>query len=668
MSTPQRVWHYVKPNETTRLPRRHVFLDTEPYTSIVDGGHEQRWALAVACFRVARPDRKPHEHWSTWDDPEIMWKEVSEWCGASGRTVLWTHNLGYDSRIAEMFTELPRQGWRLEAHNLTNHGTWLVWRRNRATLTMVDSASVFPTTLAQVGKTFGLGKRPLPGPGSGGVGLYSRCWQDVVILRQAVVSYLEWLESEDLGNWQLTGAGQSWAAFRHRFMDRRLLVHDDPEALAAERKAMWTGRCEAYWHGEINFQVVDEWDFSLAHARVARAVAVPVRFLGPMPEGYDWMAALRSQSTAILAEVVVTVGVPVVPTMDNGRIVWPVGTFTTTLWDVEISEALSVGASVTLVRGWLYHKAPALKKWADWVISNLESVVDSDGDWRYTVWKHWVRALPGRFAMTHRTWTEVATTPEPAARTFQLWDATTGKTTTAVHIGQTLWEDAGSVEWANSMPMVTGYIQAVCRVWYWRLYREAPPNAVLYGDTDSVLTTDRHRVAMQAVADAHPEWGLRLKRVWQGFAVWGPRQIRTGQRLRVAGLKSSAERTGPAEYIYEAWETLEGALAKGHPGAVVVRDRRWTIKGTDHRRVGPALGWTEPVRLPRPAPSERQRQEETHDGQARRPPGQAERRWSLPRPAPPGGPPAEPAGRHPAGAPEVVGQASTAARARPGVT
>lgn len=405
---------------------------------------------------------------------------------------------------------------------------------------------------------------------------------------------------------------------------------------------MWTGRCEAYWHGELRFQVVHEWDLSLAYPRIARDTNVPVRLLGPMPDDYPWVQQLASVGTAILAECTVTTSVPVVPTVHDGRIVWPVGTFTTTLWDVELREALDGGATVTIHRGWLYHKAPALKKWGDWVIEQLESMGDGNGGWLYIVLKHWARALIGRFAMTYTRWEEWATHPLPYVRAMPVYDRTTGETFRTVQIGHTIWRDGGQEEWSNSMPMVTGYIQACARVRLWRMIQEAPEGSVLYVDTDSVLVTDMHSAALAEVAARHPEWGLRLKRSWQGFAIWGPRQIRTGQAIRVSGLPKRAVRTGKLDFEGEVWETLEGALSRGHGASVHIRERRWQIRGVDHRRVGPPIGWTVPHRLPYPGAVQATSTEEDTDGQQR--PGQR-----LPGSAP-GARPGELSGQR--GAPE----------------
>jgi hypothetical protein len=594
-----RTWHYIKPNETTKVPRRLIFLDTESHQQRSALGHVQTWALAVACYRSQRPDRKPVEQWETYDDPEILWKAVDAWVGSSGRTVLWTHNLGYDARIAEVFEILPALGFELVAHNLVGKGTWLMWRRGRASLTMVDSASVFPCELVRLGVYAGLPKLPLPPSSAAGVGLYSRCWRDVEILRHSVLEYLHWLETEDLGNWQLTGAGQSWATFRHRFMDRRLLVHDDQAAIEAERRAMWTGRCEAYWHGEIAYQVVHEWDLTLAYARIAQTINVPVRLVGPMPDDYDWRKVLGSERTALLAECEITTEVPVVPASVDGRIIWPVGTFTTTLWDVEIAEAIDAGATVTVHKGWLYYKAPALKKWADWLIEQLDNLKDMTDHWLYIVLKHWARALIGRFAMTYTKWEEYAYAPTPAVRAHPVYDGDTGETFRVVQIGRTMWRDVGIREWSESMPMVTGYIQAACRVRLWRIIAGSPTGSVLYADTDSVLVADMHSSALSTLAAAHPEWGLRLKRSWQGFAVWGPRQIRTGPSVRISGVARHAVRSGPMTFEGQVWETLDGAIKRGHSSTVEVRDRTWLIKGVDYRRHGTGFGWTHPHRLPR---------------------------------------------------------------------
>lgn len=589
----------MKANEACRVPRRHIFLDTEAGTERLASGHRQTWRCAVACYRVAEKGRPARERWAEYDQPAHLWREVDVHCGRSARTVLWAHNLGYDVRISDAFRYLPALGWKLVAHNLVSRGTWFRWVKGRATLMMVDSGSVYPTTLAKVGAAFGMGKLDLPDEDDSMAAWMARCRRDVEILRQGVVTYLDWIEAEDLGNWQVTGAGMASTVYRHKFMTYNILVHGDAQALAAERRALWAGRCEAYWRGEMPRQVLHEWDFSLAYARLCRTLPLPVRYLGPMPAGYDWMGVLQSERTALLAEIDIQTDVPVVPAEVDGRIAWPIGRFRTVVWDLELAAAIEAGAKVTVIRGWLYRTRPALAAWADWIVSTLDGVHGECPAWLEIVLHSWSRSVIGHFAMTYSGWEQYAESPIVDVRQSTCYDRRTGETSTLLQVGTTVFESTGRQESPNSCPAITGYVQSAQRVRMWRVLRALPKEAVLYVDTDSVLCTDKWMSTVDAVAKSTVGDGLRVKRSWQGFSIWGPRQIVTGTLVRVSGLPKKARRVDRTHFDGEIWESVSAALRRGDPAAVVTRDRQWTIRGVDHRRVGPDLGWTHPIRIER---------------------------------------------------------------------
>lgn len=560
-------------------------------------GAEQRWRLGVACFVVAEKGAQKRERWSDYTDPRKLWQDASDFCRRDTRTILWAHNLGYDARISGVFEHLPSLGWRLVAHNITAKGTWLEWRRDGATLVMACSTTVFAQKIARLGQWFGLGKVYVDMSEEDDAVWLARCRQDVEILKTAMLSYLKWLEEADLGNWQMTGAGQSWAAFRHRFLTHKMTIHDDEDALTAERRAMWAGRCEAYWRGEIKAQTVVEYDFTQSYVTIARDNPVPVKLLGPMPRNYDWRRIVDSPSSALLAEVEVETDAPVLPATQNGRILWPVGRFTTTVWDVELKAAIAEGAKITVKRGWLYRLQPALREWATWTINQLESPDRDVPAWQKSVLKHWSRALIGRMAMTYNSWEEFGTVPFQGVKRSRLVDLDTNEEYDLMQVGYDVWADAGRVESPNSMPMVTGYIQAIARVRLWRVMRELPPNVLLYVDTDSLLTTQQHQHVIEKIASSPIGEGLRLKRSWDGFAIYGPRQVVTGPQVRVSGVPSDARQSERGKYRGVVWDTLPGALNRGHTDRVIIRDREWHITGTDHRREGTGFGWTRPIRI-----------------------------------------------------------------------
>lgn len=593
----ERAWHYIKRNETTRQPRRHIFIDTEARIRKEGATHEQEWRLGVAIYASGAKGRRYTTEARDYDKADALWADVSAFSRAETRTVLWAHNLGYDARISRMFTILPQLGWNLTGHAISSQSTWFEWKRDKATLLMCDSTSVFPTTIAQMGKWFGFTKPEIALDAGTDADWLNRCRVDCNILATAVLAYLDWLETEDMGNWQMTGNGQSWAAFRHKFLTHNMCVHDDEEALKAERRAMWTGRCEAYWLGEWRNEQLYEFDFTTAYARIARDSALPVKLLGKLPDGYDWNRILSSEKSALLAQVRVTTREPVVPAEHGGRILWPVGTFETILWDVEINALLNVGARIEYLQGWAYRKAPALAAWGTWILDQLGSDDKDVSAWQKSILKHWSRALIGRMAMTYRQWEEYATMPGSDVKSGAFYDRDTGEEFDYMQIGKTLWRDAGRVEWSESMPMVTGYVQAIARVQLWNILKEMPERSVLYVDTDSLFVTRQHVETMGDIANRISGGSLRLKRVWDGFSIYGPRQIVTGPQTRVSGLPKRAIRVAKREFEGETWDTLRGALKRGNLGTVITRERRWHIDGVDHRRKGRGFGWNEPVSL-----------------------------------------------------------------------
>lgn len=584
--------HYVRPNETTRIPRRHIIFDTEARRSVTEDGEVQTWRCAAATFLAAEGRREPETRHGWYDDPLALWEDVSGHARPRKRTVCWAHNLAYDLRLAAAFTHLPALGWELVDVNVAQHGCWVKWRRDTATLVMIDSTSVWPCSLDDIAHDLGLAKTALPDDDAPDADWRARCETDVVILTAAVRDYLAWIETDDLGNWQMTGAGQAWATWRHKFYTHRVLVHDDDDALAAERRAMWTGRAEVWRWGEAPPGGVYEYDLSAAYARLARDFEVPVRLVASVGACSEDRWEKLTRHYAVLADVTVTTDVPSVPAYLDGKIVWPVGTFTTTLWDCEVRQARDYGGTVEVRRAWTYLKAPALREWAGWVLSELDPTTATLTPLRRRVVKHWSRALIGRFAMRYRRWEPWGTAPDDALALLDGTDLRTNEGYQLMRAGRQILARTGMEEGEGSVPAITGYIMALARCRLWHLMAYLGEANVLYVDTDSVMIAADQRPRVEQFVRANEPWGLRLKRAWPSATFYAPRQIVLGRKPRVAGIPRTAAHTGPGTFTGEVWQSLEGAMRRGNGEQVVIRNRLWRLRGTDSRRLHLAGGLT----------------------------------------------------------------------------
>ncbi len=133
--------HYVTKNHTTRLPRAYVYLDTEARRDVRGKREVQTFRLGVIAHDRKRKngDGWHEREWLRATDIGTLWAGIVSCCRPRTRTVLVAHNLGYDLRVSGAFTQLPDRGFRFVAGNISDRGSWFIFRNGDRTLCCVDT-------------------------------------------------------------------------------------------------------------------------------------------------------------------------------------------------------------------------------------------------------------------------------------------------------------------------------------------------------------------------------------------------------------------------------------------------------------------------------------------------------------------------------------------------
>ena len=395
----------------------------------------------------------------------------------------------------------------------------------------------------------------------------------------------------------MTGPAQAMASFRHRFLETRsLLVHRDEEALRAERRAAWSGRCEVRRHGKV-FGPIQEWDFELAYLNLAHDMELPVRLYATKARLSIPQLRQYSRRACILADVTIETNHETVPTLVDSRTAWPVGSFRTTLWDNEILAAVDRGANVTVERAWFYRKHPVLRGWARWLLDELAKPPGVRDELIALMHKNWARALVGRFGLRYPQWSQAATLPYSEVEYVPFYDIDTGEEGAYLQAGNQLLERCGLSESANSMPAIMGYIMAGARIRLLEAIEAAGENHVLYLDTDALLVDRIGGDNLAAWSDTEAGRGLRLKSSYATATFKAPRAVKIGGEVRVAGMPKGAVRSGKDKYDVTIWEGMSQSLRMRRPGEVRLRNRSFELKAPDRRRIHLANGQTKPLTL-----------------------------------------------------------------------
>lgn len=598
--------HYLQPLQKTALPARHVIFDTETQLTRRAGALEHRYATgAVGGFVF--PDGAPSIAGTISETPELLWESITGACRKGARTVAWAHNLSFDLRVSEALRWLPRQGFHLQGIVLERTASWASWTsKEHGSLICCDLYAWLPRTLDDIAREMGVSRETWDGERYAAATLpelQARCVGDVQVTRQAVQALLAWLQAEDCGPFRLTGSGQAHACWRKRFgagktqnvvegQNPGVWVHGDPALRQIEREAMWTGRCEAWRHGEIDGPLY-EYDMNLAYCRIAATHPLPVHYRGEHGLiGYEQFKTMLTEGYAVLAEVDVhDIDIPVVPARVGERMIWPVGEFSTVLWDPEVC-LLGEYAAFTIKRCWTYHTGPALKPMAEWIIHGLGNA-DTPAPIRLLL-KHWARALIGRMALRYRRWEPYGDMPDLDCLLWVGHDED-GLPVENLQVGHERFTLAELEETETSVPQITGWVMSQCRAQLWGAVQVAGAHNILYMDTDSLLVNVPGHMALQQ--SFYMLDSLEKKAKWDHATIHGPRNIELDQDRRLSGVPRQSVRKGPLEWEGTVMRGVKESIVRGELDHVAQLDRTYHVNTTDPRRERYPDGSTRPYRL-----------------------------------------------------------------------
>jgi hypothetical protein len=595
--TPRDPEHYLSPITTTTIPKRLMYLACATQTTTEQGSLVTRWAGGALGRTHYTSDDGIRKDVMSWFDNAIdLWHYADTFC-KDKRVVLWAYDLAEQLRVSQGLVHLPELGWHLDKIVLEKTSAWAQFRDGQRSLMMVDLKSWAPVPFGRLASDVGFTDVRDRSFTAGEMYNSNVAKWRCGVVRDAVAQLLRWLDSEQLGQFRPTGSGQSYAAFRRKFMSHRLLVHDDTQRLQAERAAMWTGRCEAWKHGKHDVGPFVEYDMNAAYCTIGRDCEVPTEatYSGFLRGPYDIDKLMDNYS--VLAQVTVTTDIPVIPTRMGGRTVWPVGTFSSWIWDPELRLALKYCSKVHIHGVYTYIRKPALYKFCKWVLDGLNTSDPISGPVHKHVLKHWSRCLVGRLGLRYRAWERFGTQPDQDLRLITFLDMDEGVSTDMLVAGYDRFVLADLTESADSMPQIPSWVMSECRRRLWEAMIGVGLCNVMYVDTDSIIVRTRDAASLVG-ADAvfeSPLWGQKGE--YSRVTIHGPRNLVCESTRRISGVPLTARQTAPLEFTGEVMRSIKESMKAGELDCVAHIPRKFVLNAPDLRRQHLPNGTTVPFEV-----------------------------------------------------------------------
>lgn len=594
--------HWLRENALSRSPHRLLVVDTE--TLIPDDADPDRQVLRLWCATLIRRhgiDRRAprREHFRGHTTAELV-----TLIGRLARSdhALWivTHNLAFDLAVTELPVRLAEAGWRITEAALTTDSPWCRLARRSHRLTIADSWSWLPTSVAWLGKLVGIPKVALPERDDPEGAWWERCETDVAIVARALGSAMDWWDEHELGNWSLTGPATGWSSYRHRKPRPRVLVVPDDELRALELRAVTGGRREVRRLGELPAGSYADLDLATAHLTAMAGLALPMRRL----DRFDSLAldhhALDSTIEDVLAEAELETTSPRYPWSGPGGLWFPVGRFRTLLAGPELREARARGELRSIGPGVRYIMTPHMADWALWLAGLLDEANPEVPPSVRLLAKHWSRCVPGRWAGHTSEIVERTPDPRPGWQVESLYLMPERRPADLLRIGGERWTILRD-EWADdAFPAILAWIQSATRVAIGRLVDMLGP-AVLTVNTDGALVdlAELGRLegpaAMADIGRAGPTlraldawcaatdpilepFTVRIKKAARRVTIYSPQHVILDGERRLSGIPKRAVRLADGRYSFTTWPNLRVQIERTEGAGYRTVERKVAVK------------------------------------------------------------------------------------------
>lgn len=639
-----RPYHYLRPLLRTTTPASLIFADTETFPVKVPELHRTvRHHLRLWCAKAIRYEdgKESRVQWGSGNTAGNFWSFVHSRADNKRPVWIFFHNAGFDLTILnfwqcaiegdfefKQFPKKPRKNKKGEpmpswvgAAVLNDPPTILKFRSPGTTKTfiVVDTFNYFRTSLDEIGKSIGhrKGKRP-PYSAPNRVWL-DYCTGDVKTLEKAVLTLLDLVRTENLGDFAYTIASQAMNAFRSRFMptETPILIHGNKEAIDLERESYHGGAVHCWYVGKVcksnqshthkgergkdipclpsPVYVLDVQSF---YPSIMATQHFPYRldkvYFGPTWDQFQ--TAMAGQG--VIAAVTLECSPPGFPVTREGRTYYAAGRIKTVLCKPELERALQENAIASVWAMATYKTAPIFNEFVNYFFRLRKEYEASGNDAFAYACKLMLNSLYGKFGQRRFRWENKPGVIPPIP--FGYWwerpkDSPEFKCYRALCWLPQLQQEAG--EHIDSFPAIAAYVTSYGRERILKLASVAGIENCYYSDTDS-LHVNREGFVRLTSDDEICEGTLgklRIVETAQRAEYRGYKDYSLNGREVIAGIKADAKKKAKGKYQQTQFQRLASILEGNELDSVAVQVI--TIPKGDRTPIG-AIGDDGRVQIP----------------------------------------------------------------------
>lgn len=619
-----RIPHIMKTRKTIHHPSNFFFFDTETRDRLKGKGNgtEQHhlWFGWIWCFRYEQ-GKITREKRIRFDTIERFYQILEQRLDKSRPLYVVAHNLGFDLTIIDWWIQSVELGMDLNYAVLEDPPLMMSYGWHDAKVICLDTFNYWKGSVADMGKSLGLEKLPMPSLTATSLIWDEYCFRDVEILGKQVMNLLGFLTEFDLGAFGMSAPSIAMNAYKHRFMKHEIFIHDRDQVLDLERGCYYGGLVRNFFIGKSNKKQVYYVDVNSLY---------PFVMLNQFPcklvesERHPKLPDVRRNLNkwAACAEVRVRCSDTTYPKRYNNRLCEVQGLFDTFLCGPELERAISRNEVVSIRHISYYETAPIFKDYIEFLWTKRKEFKASKNHIKEQLIKLLMNSLYGKFGMKGYRWFDFAPSvledyynlmgvrcpPEYLRKDFEpmidgnkreWYGQDLDHPIKLRYIAGTLQMQFPIGEHYESFCAIAAFVTAYAREHLRNLIKIAGNKQVLYCDTDSLFVLAKGYKALSKAGQLNDvELGmLKLEGTSKEWEFRNAKDYLFGSVVKLKGVKKSAKRVGSNTWEQTQFEGLKSVTKRGGEAYIEIKNVRKTITHKYEKGVIAKDGWVDPFTL-----------------------------------------------------------------------
>ncbi len=563
-------WHKLRQTYRKTIPRHCIFYDCETSTDKRKNiGKVHKLKLGCATYthkrKAGKPYTKEHIYFIGVDE---FWDFVEDHSYNKSSLYLFAHQQQFDFLIVNGFEELVKRGWVMSKPIIDSNLFIVTFRKEGRSIKVLDTLNFYKTSLKSLGEMINVHKGEIDFETCTFEELLEYCERDVEIITKGVHYFFNFLHENNLGVFNPTIASQAFYTYRFGFMTEDIFIHADSRATRLERESYTGGRTEAFKLGKISGKTY-AIDVNSLYPSVMIDNYFPTKFVFYKKNPTMNLFKNTMRSYLIIAKVKVKVTTPCVP-LKKERLLFPIGTFTTTLCQPEIEYVMKHHKILEVFEMTAYEKSKIFKKYVQFFYDLRKQFKKAKNHVFDGITKLFLNALYGKFGQKTESQIEVGECPPGQLMVETVYDIPTGKRYTQLSFGGKIYHRySGKEEWEHSMVAVSSFVTSYARLVLLDGITRAGRINVHYVDTDGMYVNRKGIRKMKKFLHALKLGFWKLEEFGYNFTIFGVKDYIFEGKVKLKGIRGDAVLIGKNTYKQMRMLKFRSSLRKGILNGVV---------------------------------------------------------------------------------------------------